>query len=451
KRESAEENTTEMNPSGSMHQFSVLPEEAALMLLPFKLLQHLVTHYTDQSLTRRNSGNVLNALLPVHVVSNGLNLIHRNMEGIENQGRRTFTFLLLMLMSSGVLTIEKLCEPWYYETDGICCNKCHAGFKLVEKCTSNKISLCTPCSDGEFSDQINFSPTCRRCRRCKDPKNEYEVSPCQKDRNTKCQCKPGYYKHNIDSETYDCVECKKCGPNEIEKQPCTPETDTVCVCKENYFREKGKCEPCTGCTLNCAQHCTTPAQTKVPTHHHPQFMNMTIGFTVLVVLLVLGILITFIATKRSFNKKMMSLSSKSSVPQTEQSKDFLVSINEPSVETSLKDSAETSFGEQELSKLPDCVPMIPDFIYSVLDLVPLQQMKQLVRSLGVTDTEIEQAEMDNRYCREAHYQMLRVWAQRAPRTVGGGKGETVHRQVLEELLSKLRQLHLSQAAEELET
>ncbi|XP_054903700.1 tumor necrosis factor receptor superfamily member 1A [Poeciliopsis prolifica] len=373
------------------------------------------------------------------------------MEGIGNQGRRTFTFLLLMLMSSGVLTIEMQCEPWFYENDGICCNKCHPGFKLVEKCTANKMSNCTRCGEDEFSDQINYSPTCRRCKRCKDSKNEYEVSPCERHSNTKCQCKKGYYKHNIDSETYDCVKCKKCGANEVEIQPCTPESDTVCDCKENFFREKGKCELCTRCTLNCAQHCTTPVVTKGPAHHHPQFVNLIIGFAAVVVLLVLGILITFIVTKRSFHKKMLSLSSKSCVPQTEQSKDFLVTITEPSVETSLKDAVETSFGEQELSKLPDCVPMIPDFIYSVLDLVPLQQMKQLVRSLGVTDTEIEQAEMDNRYCREAHYQMLRVWVQRAPRTVKEGKGETIHRQVLEELLSKLRQLHLGQAAEELET
>uniref|UniRef100_A0A3B5MQK5 Tumor necrosis factor receptor superfamily, member 1a n=1 Tax=Xiphophorus couchianus TaxID=32473 RepID=A0A3B5MQK5_9TELE len=325
---------------------------------------------------------------------------------------------------------KKQCEPWYYETDGICCNKCHAGFKLVEKCTSNQISRCTPCGDGEFSDQINFSSTCRRCKRCKELKNEEQVSPCQRHSNTKCQCKKGYYKHNIDSETYDCVECKKCGPNETLIHPCTPETDTVCDCKENYFREKGKCEPCSR-YVSHALRWRSSFPSLCPAHHHPQFMNMIIGFAVLVVLLVLGILITFIATKRSFNKKMLSLSSKSSVH--------------------LEDTTETSFGEQELSKLPDCVPMITDFIYSVLDLVPLQQMKQLVRSLGVTDTEIEQAEMDNRYCREAHYQMLRVWAQRAPRTVGGGKSETVHRQVLEELLSKLRQLHLSRAAEELET
>ncbi|MEQ2171355.1 hypothetical protein GOODEAATRI_009765, partial [Goodea atripinnis] len=167
--------------------------------------------------------------------------------------------------------------------------------------------------------------------------------------------------------------------------------------------------------------------------------------------------------------------------------DFLVSFNENSEEVCLRTAVETPLGEQELSKLPDCVPMsksmtasadfnisnalkiavltkffspiplfvppsaVPDLIYAVLDLVPVHHVKQLVRSLGVTDMEIEQAEMDHRFCREAHYQMLRAWAQRSSRAVGGGQGEMVHRPLLEELLDKLRQVHLSRAAEELET
>lgn len=81
----------------------------------------------------------------------------------------------------------------------------------------------------------------------------------------------------------------------------------------------------------------------------------------------------------------------------------------------------------------------------------MHQVKQLVRSLGVTDMEIEQAEMDHRSCREAHYQMLRVWARRGSWTVQGGEGETVHQPLLDELLEKLRRIHLSRVAEELET
>lgn len=89
---------------------------------------------------------------------------------------------------------------------------------------------------------------------------------------------------------------------------------------------------------------------------------------------------------------------------------------------------------------------VSDLIYNVLDLVPVSQVKQLVRSLGVRDTEIEQVELDYRSCREAHYQMLRVWAERGSRA-----GVLLHPSLLQHLLNELRKMHLEQAAQELET
>lgn len=73
-------------------------------------------------------------------------------------------------------------------------------------------------------------------------------------------------------------------------------------------------------------------------------------------------------------------------------------------------------------------------------------MKQLVRSLGVKDTEIEQVELDYRSCREAHYQMLRIWAER-----GLQAGGLLQWSFLLGLLDELRKMHLENAAEELET
>lgn len=95
---------------------------------------------------------------------------------------------------------------------------------------------------------------------------------------------------------------------------------------------------------------------------------------------------------------------------------------------------------------PLCPPPVSDLIYNVLDLVPVSQVKQLVRGLGVSDTEIEQVELDHRSCREAHYQMLRVWAERGPRT-----GVLLHAPLFQHLLNELRKMHLGRAAEELET
>lgn len=104
-----------------------------------------------------------------------------------------------------------------------------------------------------------------------------------------------------------------------------------------------------------------------------------------------------------------------------------------------------AFAQYPYSFLP---PTVSELIYAVLDLVPVVQVKQLVRCLGVTDTEIEQAEMDHRSCREAHYQMLRVWALHSG---GGGRGGMLHGPLFNELLEKLRNMHLGKAAEELET
>lgn len=377
------------------------------------------------------------------------------MEGTGNQGRCGLLLLLLLVMCIPVLTIQEKCPLGEYETDdGICCNKCLPGFKLLEKCRSSEHrSKCVPCNDGEFLEQENFSNNCRSCRRCKAKLNEYQVSPCRRDRNTICQCKEGYYKYYITAETYECRKCRKCGTDEIQKQPCTHEKDTVCECKENYYRLKDKCKPCSRCTPECTHHClTTAVRATAPENHHPQFINVVVGSVAVVAfLLALGIFITYMATKSFFKKKMLSQSSDSSVYSKESSKGFLVNFSEPSEEVDLKTVVETPLGVQDLPKLPDCVPMIPDLIYAVLDLVPVHQVKQLVRSLGVTDTEIEQAEVDHRSCREAHYQMLRVWARRGSRTVQGGEGETVHQSLLDELLEKLRRIHLSRVAEELET
>lgn len=98
------------------------------------------------------------------------------------------------------------------------------------------------------------------------------------------------------------------------------------------------------------------------------------------------------------------------------------------------------------TELPSVLSSVSDLIYNVLDLVPVSHMKQLVRSLGVRDSEIEEVEVDYRSCREAHYQMLRVWAERGSRV-----GILLHPPLLQHLLNELRKMHLEQAAEELET
>uniref|UniRef100_A0A8C9YT70 Tumor necrosis factor receptor superfamily, member 1a n=1 Tax=Sander lucioperca TaxID=283035 RepID=A0A8C9YT70_SANLU len=327
---------------------------------------------------------------------------------------------------------EQKCPLGDYPTEkGICCNKCLAGFKLVEKChAEGQRSNCTTCPDDQYMDEPNYSPNCRTS------KHEEEVSSCQSDKNTICKCEDGYYKSNIDSETYECRRCSQCRQDEKERQTCTPEKNTVCECKENYYRVKGKCEPS-------------------PLPEDGYLIKIIAGVAVMaVILLVLLVLITYIVTKRTTKKKLLKPYCQPADVSVDSCERALFHIEEPSDNMTAKAVPQSPVSEQEQYNLPDCVPLevkIPDLIYTVLDLVPVLQVKQLVRSLGVKDTEIEQAELDHRSCREAHYQMLRVWAERGSRAGGGGRGRMLHSPLLQELLEELRKMHLGRAAEELET
>ncbi|XP_073340963.1 tumor necrosis factor receptor superfamily member 1A isoform X2 [Pagrus major] len=382
------------------------------------------------------------------------------MEGGVHRGRWNGTILLVMCMFIPTLTLvqpshEKLCPEGDILTDeGICCPKCPSGYRLVEKCHSaGQRSNCTPCDVGLFMEHINYEVNCRTCRRCKARKHEVEEKACGRRQNTICRCKDGYYKYVIDSDTYDCRKCRPCGPDEKEIQKCTPANNTVCECKENYYRVKGKvkCEHCDNCTTGCKHLCSPlpPLNTKAPDRYTENLLNIIAGVTAAIaVVFAVAVAITHMVTKWSTKKRLLGMSSQSSDVSTESCK-VLIHGDAPN-NNNVKATPESPVTEHEqLSNLPDCVPFeikIPELIYTVLDLVPVLQVKQLVRSLGVRDTEIEQAELDHHSCREAHYQMLRVWAERGSRA-----GGMLHWPLLQDMLDELRKMHLGHAAEELGT
>ncbi|CAK6966217.1 tumor necrosis factor receptor superfamily member 1A [Scomber scombrus] len=386
------------------------------------------------------------------------------MEGARHSGRWNrkayfgTTLILLCMFTSTSTSLQPSVEPKcphgdYSNDKGICCNKCSPGFKLLEKCQAERErSKCVACPDGQFMDQLNFFPNCFKCKRCKSKNHEIMVSKCEPYKNTICRCEEGYYKNIIDSETHECLRCKSCGSDEEEKLPCTPEKNTVCGCKENYYKENGKCVPCKDCSSGCKHLC--PTVTVQPTKGEKKeegfLINIIAGvasFAVVSVVLVL-VVVTYLLTTWLTKRRILKQTSQASI--TPDSLEILVKNEEPS-DMCVKAVPQSPVNEQEPPNLPDCVPLeikIPDLIYMVLDLVPVLQVKQLVRSLGVTDTEIERAEMDHRICKESHYQMLRVWAEQGSRA---GRGGMLHRPLLLELLDKLRTMHLGQAAEELET
>ncbi|XP_019948622.1 tumor necrosis factor receptor superfamily member 1A [Paralichthys olivaceus] len=388
------------------------------------------------------------------------------MEEAGHRGRRNKkapvgTTLLLMCMIVPTLAISQplvkpTCSPEEYSTDkGICCNKCSPGYKLVEKCNAiGHRSKCAPCLPGQFMDQLNFYPNCKSCRICRASKHEHTLTKCVSKQNTICECDSGYYRFHIDSQAYECRKCAQCAPDEKEKQNCTPLKNTVCECKENYYRVKNKCEPCKSCTTECEHYCSgSSMNTKAP-DTGKEFLTNIIAGVVSVALLLLGLvaLITHLVTKRSIKKKLVKPSHHDDSPDPCEL--ILCSSEECSENSNVETTPNSPVSEQQPSNLPDCVPLeikITDLIYSVLELVPALQVKQLVRTLGVRDTEIEQAELDHRFCKEAHYQMLRLWAEKVSRADGGGESGLLHLSLLQELLDKLRTMRLGGVAEELET
>ncbi|XP_062255996.1 tumor necrosis factor receptor superfamily member 1A [Platichthys flesus] len=388
------------------------------------------------------------------------------MEQAGHRGRRnknapvgTILLLMCMIVPTYFQPSEDRCPAEDYRSKkGICCNKCFPGYKLVEECiVTGHRSICAPCPHGQYMDKINYSPNCKACSVCKGSRNEKTLKECARDQNTSCQCNDGYYRSYIDSETYECLKCAPCGPGETETQNCTKLTNTVCECKDNYYRVKRKCELCKSCSSECQHLCSRPSLKPKPNDTGVEFFISLIAglVAVAVVLLVLVALITHVVTKRSIEKKCEQSSSQATDDSSEPYEVVLLSSEESSVNSDVEVTPSSPVGSEQLPpNLPDCVPLeieTSDLIYSVLDLVSALQVKQLVRTLGVRDTEIEQAELDHRPCREAHYQMLRLWAKRVSRANGGGQRGMLHRPLLQELLEKLRTMRLGGVAEELET
>ncbi|XP_055759362.1 tumor necrosis factor receptor superfamily member 1A-like isoform X2 [Salvelinus fontinalis] len=346
----------------------------------------------------------------------------------------------------------------YRNANGTCCRKCHEGFKLKQDCTKEVESQCEPCIEGRtYLERSNYAKNCIRCTICND--NEEKVSPCKKSQNTVCRCIEGFYKNRINSGTRECLRCKTCGPGERETQPCTPERDTVCECKDIRNKKNNRnCLPCQNCrSADCQQECAsgtdpTPKPEDTEWGVWSLYLLAAFGCVCVVLLVVMGIMGVLVVRRKPKGSSSF-LSAEITSQGSEKSTRRLIQEDPENVlNQSIPSCSPVCECEQEpLSKLPDCVPKeikISELIYSVLDQVPPRHVKELVRSLGVSDIVIERAENDHpRDTKEAQYQMLRVWAKGSAQ----GGGGVLARPLLYHLLEKLRDMDLGGTAEELET
>ncbi|KAM4600587.1 tumor necrosis factor receptor superfamily member 1A [Polymixia lowei] len=389
------------------------------------------------------------------------------MDGICSRGKwKKYTLGTLLLLCMFITTLggptSQPCKDGEYPNEnGTCCDKCSPGHKLGAECVGKGLrSTCLECPSNQYMDTVNFFRNCFRCTRCKE--REDEISPCKRIQNTVCRCKDGFYKEAVDLLTSQCLKCKSCEAGERQTNKCTPENNTVCECERDHYKIRNKCLPCQNCTTDCELHCPLVQKNGKTPEVRNEFLNIVlIGVGVLAVSLLAVVLITHKTTKWYTKQKLTGSS-----PQPEASPDsteVLIHSEEPSYNHCNTAVPQNPVCEQDSSNLPDCIPLeikIPELIYTVLDLVPVSRVKQLARSLGVTDIEIEHVETDHRTCKEAHYQMLRVWAERGSRAGGGGgggggragqRGGVLHRPLLQEMLDNLSKMDLIGAVEELET
>ncbi|XP_032144419.1 tumor necrosis factor receptor superfamily member 10A isoform X2 [Sapajus apella] len=81
---------------------------------------------------------------------------------------------------------------------------------------------------GYTNDTNNLPSCCRPCRVCKS--DEVERSPCNRTRNTVCECNPGTFREANSPEM--CRKCStRCPSGMVPVSKCTPESDIRCELK----------------------------------------------------------------------------------------------------------------------------------------------------------------------------------------------------------------------------
>ncbi|XP_052474818.1 tumor necrosis factor receptor superfamily member 1A [Carassius gibelio] len=335
-------------------------------------------------------------------------------------------YVLLVLISQsntiayfarGQETVKNDCsDSEYWNEKGFCCNKCHPGFKLKASCPGlNMRSECEICEDGTYLDSSNYNKNCFRCKECNKPHSK-EISPCTRISDRVCGCKSGYYYKKLDVLTWVCKECKKCGPGQHTIVECSGDQNAQCECKENHYQVgKNICEPCAKCQEECPDVCKTttprnPVKSTSPINSSGTLQQILVPVCACITVLALGVLVLY-EPIRLWKKKRQALSSEKSLTALEDEK--LIIRVEPNTICESVSFANQPCKTEQSGKLPDCVPReikIHEFFYFVLDEVPIGRFKELVRRLGVSEQNIDRAEQDHRNCKDAHYQMLKVWS-----------------------------------------
>ncbi|XP_056619431.1 tumor necrosis factor receptor superfamily member 1A [Triplophysa dalaica] len=349
--------------------------------------------------------------------------------------------LLVLCCQSYAVGKEQCSEKEYWNDQGFCCDKCHAGFKLKEKCSGlGQRSVCEKCDNGTYLENANYFENCFRCTGCKK-RNMVTVSNCTITSNSKCKCKDGYYMKTLFTSTSECHPCKKCGSGQWKIGNCTGEDYNHCKCKDKHYSVKpNSCEPCVSCQEGCGHLCSTTAPDTIP--------QILVPLCSCIMALSVGVFMVYEGIRLWRKRK------RASTAQSSPHDPVLTTEVEPMVVTDSPDSVlitNQPCETERASELPDCVPReikVAEFIYFVLDEIPVARFKELLRRLGISDQDIDWAERDNRAFKDAQYQMLKVWSDRG-RGSGGGNNILPYN-LIQLFIDTLRNMFLASCADIIE-
>ncbi|XP_069107978.1 tumor necrosis factor receptor superfamily member 16-like [Argopecten irradians] len=156
--------------------------------------------------------------------------------------------LLVGMIIPTVMSLNCSTDEFESNATDLCCRKCDPGFGLVNQCTRDNATECSPCVLGEtFSLPSAHAQKCVPCTSCQ--MNEHVVTECNRTHDTVCECNIDFY-YNLSKKS--CQICDSCAKGFGALRPCTGTHNSVCMrCGNRTFSDKTSaisiCKPCSKC------------------------------------------------------------------------------------------------------------------------------------------------------------------------------------------------------------
>ncbi|RVE62749.1 hypothetical protein OJAV_G00161250 [Oryzias javanicus] len=121
-----------------------------------------------------------------------------------------------------------------YNNNGICCDRCSAGYYVQTECSKNQTTKCAVCHHGTYTATKNHLSRCHVCKTCSSQNHLKQESCCTAERDTVCVCERGYY-----CSTPVCDHCQPvtpCSKGSGVKVSATRTNDTICqTCEKGTY------------------------------------------------------------------------------------------------------------------------------------------------------------------------------------------------------------------------